>query len=64
MPLTFGTIHVRRRRGKLVLIGQGKTGRGQNYVKRAVDIGHPTMPGPDFKRKLAEAVVKLFDSEA
>lgn len=64
MPERYGTIQVRMERGELVLIGMGKTGRGQSYAKRRVVIGSQSVRSPDFKGKLAAAVDKLFQSEA
>lgn len=60
MPVTYGTIQVRKRRGDLVLIGQGKTGRGQSYIKAAIQIGCPSMRSSDFKSKLSDAVKALY----
>ena len=64
MAARYGTIQVKRMRGKVVLIGMGKTGRGQRYIKKTVAIDVKNMRSKDFKGQLATAVTKLYDSEA
>jgi hypothetical protein len=64
MAERYGTIHVRRRRGVLVVIGQGKTGRGQSYTKRTEALESKKMNSPEFKSQLKSAIIKLYDSEA
>ena len=62
MTETYGTIQVKRMRGKLVVIGMGKTGRGQAYIKRSVPIAAKRMTDPNYKSDLAAAVAELFAS--
>jgi len=64
MAERYGTIQVKSMRGKPVLIGMGKTGRGQSYIKRTVAIEAKNMRSKDFKGAMATAVAKLYNSEA
>jgi hypothetical protein len=60
----YGTIQVKRMRGELVLIGMGKTGRGQSYIKRRVPMEAKNIRSKSFKGQLTAAVAKLYESEA
>lgn len=60
MAKGIGTIAVKRQRGKLTVMGLGKTPRGQNFIKDSVEIHSPSTRSPDFKEKLSAAVEKLF----
>lgn len=64
MAERYGTIQVKKMRGELVLIGMGKTGRGQTYIKRRVPIDCQNIRSKSFKGQLGSAVTKLYDSEA
>lgn len=64
MAERYGTIQVKRMRGRVVLMGMGKTGRGQRYIKRTVEIDVQNMRSKNFKGQLATAVDKLFNSDA
>jgi hypothetical protein len=64
MAARFGTIQVKSVRGRPVLIGMGKTGRGQRYIKKSVPIDCKNIRSKDFKSQLAAAVAELFNSEA
>lgn len=62
MAERYGTIQVRMERGRLVLIGMGKTGRGTAYIKKGVPIESKSPSAPDFKEKLGQAVDELYRS--
>ena len=64
MAERYGTIEVRMEREKLKLVGMGKTGRGQRYIKKTVPIDAKDPRSPDFKKELAKAVTELFASGA
>lgn len=64
MSERYGTIQVKRMRGEVVLMGMGKTGRGQRYIKKTVAIDVKNMRSKNFKGQLKTAVDKLFNSEA
>lgn len=64
MAERFGTIQVKEMRRQVVVIGMGKTGRGQRYIKKTVAIGVQNMRSKNFKGAMASAVAELFDSEA
>lgn len=52
-------IHVRTSRGKLIVQAMGQTGRGQSYLKEAVELTAKTPADPNFKSELAAAVTKI-----
>lgn len=59
MPKTFATLEVRRMRGKLVLIGVGRTDRGQRFIKGQEEIDSTRIGSESFKGQLASAATKL-----
>ena len=59
MAKEFATVEIRRVRGVLRLVGLGKTGRGQRYIKNQVDVDAPKLSSPDFKDELAKAMKNL-----
>lgn len=61
MSNTYGTIEVKKMRGKMAVIGLGKTPRGQNYIKKIEETSSTSPADPKFKEELATAVAKLFD---
>ena len=60
MSETYGTVEVKRTRGKMTIIGLGRTGRGQRYIKKVVPTEATTPTDPKFKAEQATAVAKLF----
>ncbi|MCK5317996.1 MAG: hypothetical protein KAJ55_08780 [Anaerolineales bacterium] len=59
MAKTYGTLEVRRMRGNLVLIGLGRTERGQRYIKGQAPIASKDISSTNFKAQLAVAMAKL-----
>lgn len=59
MTETYATYEVRKMRGKLVLIGFGRTPRGQRFIKGQAAINSPSMSAPDFKKEMEIAAAKL-----
>lgn len=65
MANVYGRVQVRRLRGKLVVMGMGKTPRGTGFIKGTVPIQAKSISDPNFKSALATAIKTLFnDSEA
>lgn len=60
MANNYGQVHVKRQRGKLVVIGFGQTPRGQKFIRRVEEIKAPKLGDKNFKVDLAGAVEKLF----
>ena len=60
MASEIGTIHVRMQRGKLTVQGDGRTGRGQRYIKQTIPLDVADMAAPKFKEQLATAVNEMF----
>lgn len=56
----YGTIEVKKMRGKMTIIGLGKTPRGQRYIKRAIQTEATSSADPKFKAEQTAAVEKLF----
>ncbi len=56
----IGTVHVRRQRGKLVVQGDGKTPRGQSYIKETDALTASSMSDPAFKGQMGQAVDKML----
>lgn len=59
----IGTIHVRPQRGKLVVQGDGKTPRGQRFIKETEALAVKSMADPNFKAQLSAAVNKMLPEE-
>lgn len=59
MTETYATYEVRKMRGKLVLVGFGRTPRGQRFIKAMTEINSPSMQAPNFKKEMAIAAAKL-----
>lgn len=60
MAVGIGTVQVKRSRGDLIVQGLGKTPRGQNYIKDTKPLGVKSTADPEFKTRLAAAVVEMF----
>jgi hypothetical protein len=56
----FGTVQVRRERGRLVVQGFGRTDRGRKYLKATSVIDSPNIGEPGFKGALATSVKIIF----
>lgn len=61
MSYNYGQIHVKRQRGKLVVMGFGQTPRGQKFIRGIESLEVPKTTDKNFKAELANAVAKLFD---
>lgn len=57
----IATIHVRVQRKGLVVQAQGRTDRGQKYIKEEIALEAKSPADPNFKTELAAAVEKLYD---
>lgn len=60
MPHRYGQVHVKRQRGKLVVIGFGQTPRGQKFIRKVEPVDAPRTADKNFKDDLTTAVAKLF----
>jgi hypothetical protein len=61
MPKQYAEIHLKRERGKLVIVGLGQTGRGQKYPKGREVLPDAKMTDKKFKDDMKAAVGKLFE---
>lgn len=59
----LGTIHVRKQRGHIVIQGDGKTPRGQRYIKQTVALKTSSITSPDFKGQMTAAVKEIMAEE-
>lgn len=53
------TIEIKKERGKLVVIGLGKTNRDQRYIRGRVPLTVESIADPKFKSEMAAAVEKI-----
>ena len=60
MTSGVGQVHVKRQRGKLVVIGFGVSPKGQKYIRASEEIAAKSPADPKFKGELATAVAKLL----
>jgi hypothetical protein len=60
MPYGFGTIHVKRERGALVVQGDGKTPRGGSYIRATKVLKASQMGSKTFKGDMAIAVDEML----
>jgi hypothetical protein len=59
----FGTVQVRRERGRLVVQGFGRTDRGRKYLKATSVIDAPNIGESGFKSALATSVKIIFGED-
>lgn len=57
-------IQIVHQRGKFMVQGMGRTGRGTKFIIKQVVIDAKSIHDNDFKAKQAAAVTKLYESEA
>lgn len=62
MTTQYVQLEMRRQRGKPVLLGTGRTPRGQKYIKGIAPITPQGKSVKQFKEAQAAAVTKLFES--
>lgn len=60
MANRIGAVHLRTQKGELMVYGLSQTPRGQNFIRKVVDLDAKKMSDPDFKAKLAVAVEKTL----
>jgi hypothetical protein len=60
----IAAIHLRKSHGILVVQAMGQTGRGQRFLKQAVELQAKDPKDPQFKTQLAAAVETLDPSPA
>lgn len=56
MPKQNATIHVKRERGRLVVIGYAQTPRGQKFISNRVVLECRSTRDPNFKAQVSAAV--------
>lgn len=59
----IGTIHVRRQRRKLVVQGDGKTPRGQSFIRSYKEMTTPSMRDAEFKAEMTGIVEEMLAQE-
>lgn len=60
MTSGIATVHVKKARGKIIVEGEGRTPRGQKYLKGNIPLKASKMSDKDFKSELAAAVAELI----
>lgn len=59
MPKNYVSVHVKRQRGKVHVIGYKQTPRGQKYISGDIELTSKVTDGKIFKDELATAVEQL-----
>jgi len=60
MTKEFVTLEVKGQGKEAKLIGTGRTPRGQRYIKDYVALEAKPSADPEFKKELADAIVKIY----
>jgi len=60
MASGIATIHVRKSKGMMAVQGDGRTPRGQKYIKETIELTVKSTADPRFKAEMATAVEKLL----
>lgn len=57
----IATVELKRMRGKLTVIGNGRTPRGRKYIKHAIPIKATRTSDKLFKSQMEAAVIAMFE---
>lgn len=60
MAAGIGTVEIKKQRGKMNVLGLGKTPRGQRYIKQAIIIEASQKDRERFDAEVTAAVEKLL----
>lgn len=64
MATGIATIHVRRRRKKVSVIGMGRSPRGQKFVRQIIELQVESLDDPKFKEQMQAAVEQMLPQVA
>lgn len=56
----IASVSVRRKHGHMIVVGHGRTQRGQKYIKSQVELEAKKPSDPNFKDELATAVKEIL----
>lgn len=60
MPVGIGAIHVKKERGRMVVIGKGMTPKGKAYIKERKPLLSKSPQESRFKDELEKAVAEIL----
>jgi len=61
MAAGIGRIECKRMRGKITVLGNGQTPRGQQFVRKATPLDVASMKDAKFKSEMESAVKAMLD---